>query len=110
MSRIEKLRRRLQQDEAELLATVIPVLQTVARGRNTALFVTIDGIPTAAGAPILNKAREILRLAAQLDEPTSELVADVVVRAFDHANDNTNEHRLGPIRLAEQVLEQLKRR
>lgn len=110
MSRTEKLWRRLRQEETQLLDTVIPELQIVARGRNTGLFVTRDGVPTAAGAPILNKAQEILRLAAQLGEPSSGLVADVIVRAFEHANDRANEHRLGPIRLAQELLKQLESR
>jgi len=98
------------QEDAELLATALPVLQAVAGGRNTAFFVLHDGAPTAAGAAIFNKANEILRLASQVGDPSSGLVADAIARAFEHANDTTNAHRLGPIRLAQQLLEQLESR
>jgi hypothetical protein len=79
----------------------------VADGRNTMLFTTIDGVPTTAGEPLLTRAQRIVALADQVGEPRSELVAAAVLQAFEVANDRTDEHRLGPIRLAQELLKQL---
>ncbi|MBV9496337.1 MAG: hypothetical protein JOZ54_18960 [Acidobacteria bacterium] len=107
MARREKLHARLRAEEGELRTLFIGQLRTVAGGRNTTFFTTIDGVPTAAGEPVLTRARRILDLAAQLDQPPLDLVATRVVRAFEVANDRDNEHRLGPIRLAQELLKQL---
>lgn len=55
---------------------------------------------------ILLLGDEILRLREQLDEPPSELVLSLH-RACEEANDYSNEHRLGPIRLAQRLLVEL---
>ena len=107
VSRREKLYARLRQEETELRHTLLANLRAVANGRNTLFFTTIDGIPTAAGEPVLTRAREIVNLARQLGEPESELVATIVIGAFEQANDRDNEHRLGPIRLAQDLLKRL---
>lgn len=107
MSRHDKLYARLRSEEAELRMLWIANLRTVASGRNTMFFTTIGGAATAAGEPVLARARRILDLATQVGEPHSELLAAIVLQAFEVANDRTNEHRLGPIRLAQELLKQL---
>ena len=107
MSRREKLHSRLRSEEAELRTLLLMNLRMVASGRNTMFFITIDGEPTAAGKPVLTLARRIIDLADQVGEPHSELVAAAVLHAFQVANDGTNEQRLGPIRLAQELLKQL---
>ena len=107
MSRREKLYARLRSEEAELRVLFVANLRMVASGRSTMFFTTIDGAPTAAGEPMLTRARAILDLATQAGEPHVDLLAAVVIQAVEGANDRTNEHRLGPIRLAQQLLKQL---
>jgi hypothetical protein len=107
MSRHEKLYARLRLEEADLRMQLVANLRRVASGRNTMFFTTIDGAPTAAGEPVLTLARRILDLATQVGEPHSGLLAAIVLQAFEVANDRTNEHRLGPIRLAQELLKQL---
>jgi hypothetical protein len=71
------------------------------------LFTTIDGVPTTTGEPLLTRARRVVELADQVGEPLTELVAPTILQAFVVANDHTDEHRLGPIRLAQELLKQL---
>jgi hypothetical protein len=107
VSRDGKLYRRLVQGDAELREIAIPLLRAVAAGRGTGLFVVYRGRPSAEAAPMVNQAQEILKLATQLGEPPGNLVAYLILRAFEHANDTSGQHRLGPIRLARSLLEQL---
>jgi hypothetical protein len=107
MSRREKLYARLRSEETELRTLLAANLRMVASGRNTMFFTTIGGVATAAGEPVLTRARGIIDLANQVGEPHSELLAAAVLAAFEAANDRTNEHRLGPIRLAQELLKQL---
>jgi hypothetical protein len=72
------------------------------------LFTTTDGVATTAGEPLLTRAQRIVELADQVGEPRSELVAAAVLHAFEVANDRGDEHRLGPIRLAQELLKQLR--
>jgi hypothetical protein len=44
---------------------------------------------------------------AVADGESSALAAFKIALAFEEANDLTNEHRLGPIRLAERLLREL---
>lgn len=107
MSRRDKLYARLRSEEAKLRVLFVANLRIVARGRSTMFFTTIDGAPVAAGAPVLVLARRILELATQICEPHSDLLASLVVQTFEDANDRSDEHRLGPIRLAQELLKQL---
>ena len=107
VSRREKLQVRLAMEEEDLRQTLIPILRSIAAGRNTGFFDMGSGKPTVLAEPILVKARDILELATQLGEPNTDLVAAAVLRAFEHANDRTNEHRLGPIRLARRLIEEV---
>jgi hypothetical protein len=107
MSRREKLHARLRAEEAEDRTLLVANLRMVAGGRNTMFFSTVDGLSTTAGKLVLTRARAIIDLASQIGEADSDLVAAVVLHAFRVANDHTNEHRLGPIRLAQELLKQL---
>src|SRR6188508_14419 len=74
MTRIEKLYARLEREDAELLALVVPALRTVVSGWNTGFFTIREGVPVGSGAPIFERARDILALAIQLDESKGGLV------------------------------------
>lgn len=97
--RHESRRHSLLQADAELRTSIIPVLQQIASGRNTGFFMQRD-------APYWAEARRIGHEAAAIGE-SSNLAAFAVAAAFEEANDLSNEHRLGPIRLAEKLLREL---
>ena len=107
MSRVGKLYARLEREEAELLELVVPALRSVANGWATGFFAMQDDVPVGSGAAIFGRAQDILALATRLGEPKENLVAETIVRSFEHANDITNEQRLGPIRLSQQLLDKL---
>jgi hypothetical protein len=110
MTRIENLYARLEREDAELLELVVPALRTVVSGWSTGFFTMRKDVPVGSGAPMFEKAQNILALATQLGEPKDGLVAEAVMGSFEHANDITNEQRLGPIRLAERLLHELESR
>ena len=114
MSRTQKLYAWLDRLEAELREMLIPALREVAGGRNTLFFITKHNNPWPAlrggspqGTEIFERAGEILSLARRLGVDTSALLASKVVAAFEGANDLDNENRLGPIRLAQQLLAEI---
>ena len=97
--RHESRRDSLLQADRELRRSIIPVLQQVAGRRNTGLFMQRDATYWA-------EARRIRNEAAAIGE-SSNLAALAIAAAFEEANDLSNEHRLGPIRLAERLLREL---
>jgi len=96
--------------DAELGERLIPELRVVAGGRNTSFFTTEQTNPWAkaswskSGSHVLSSAQAILREARLLEADSSGLVAAAVVAAFTAANDLAQEQRLGPIRLAQELL------
>lgn len=97
--RHEAQRESLLQADDELRRSIIPVLQQVAARRNTGFFMQEQ-------SEFWAEARRITKEAVANGE-SSDLAAFVIASAFEEANDLANEHRLGPIRLAERVLQQL---
>ncbi|MCU1229145.1 MAG: hypothetical protein JWO97_2029, partial [Acidobacteria bacterium] len=110
MSRREKLLANLDREEAELRVLLIPKLRDVAEARTTGLFVTelnnpwSEVRPSKDGTEILAKARDILRMAENLDVEARDLLATKVMESFEGATDLTDKQRLGPIRLARKLL------
>jgi len=113
VSRLQKQYERLQSLDDELRALTIEALRQVERGFNTDFFIADYNNPWRAIRPsaqsndIVNRAREIMRLAEMLSESTAGLAASVILKCFDGANDLSNPHRLGPIRLASSLREKL---
>lgn len=103
MSRRDKERRRVLDAERELRDRLLAHLRVVAAGRNTAFFETEERWASPDGIAILAEARRIERLAAQNGEEAP--VAAMVIDAFRRAQDKDDHHRLGPIRLAQALLE-----
>ena len=89
------------------------LLREVAAGRNTHLFVAEQTNPwpeigsSPDGTDLLRRAEAVVELAQRLGEDLSALAAPRLLRAFQGANDLTNPHRLGPIRLASSLLAEL---
>jgi hypothetical protein len=114
-AREEKRRRALSAAVDDFRARLIPLLKAVSEGRNTGFFVTERNNPWSEvpcspdGSEILNRAAWILEEAEQLGNDDGSLCAGKVVKAFRVANDLSNPHRLGPIRLAQQLLAELTR-
>ncbi|HEU4888073.1 MAG TPA: hypothetical protein VFV49_09320 [Thermoanaerobaculia bacterium] len=109
----EKLFAQLEADDAELRRDFIAHLEVVAGGRNTWFFVVepVSGTglpPSPDGTAILGRARDIVARAEHLQIDPAGLVAPFVEAAFASANDRSNEHRLGPIRHAQRLLEELR--
>ena len=114
MSRIDQQYRRLDGLDRELKNLTIAALREVAEGRNTSLFVTETNCPwpelrrgSPVGNEIVARAREVIQLASDIGADTSGLAATTILRVFSSANDLENPHRLGPIRLASALLEEL---
>ena len=114
MKRRQQLYAKLDNAEAELRAVLLPALEEVAAGRDTMLFITKYNNPwpelrngSAAGNKIVQRARVIVTLAQQLGADTSDLLASKVLASFEAANDLKNANRVGPIRLAQQLLAEM---
>ena len=104
---------RLAALDGELRERAVALLRHVAAGRGTDLFVTAktnpwpEARPSPEGTELVERAEEIVGLAQRLGEDLASLVAPRLLRAFRAANDLSNPHRLGPIRLAAALLEEL---
>lgn len=89
------------------------LLREVAGGKNTRLFVAEQTNPwpdigsSPDGTDLLRRAEAVVELAQRLGEDLSSLAAPGLLRAFQRANDLTNPHRLGPVRLASSLLAEL---
>lgn len=93
----------------------MPLLKAVSEGRNTGFFVTGQNNPwtevscSRDGSEILSRATSIVEEAKRLGEVEASLYAVRVIEAFQVANDLSKPQRLGPIRLAQQLLAELTR-
>jgi hypothetical protein len=112
-AREEKRRRALLATIDDFCARVIPLVQAVGEGRNTGFFTTEQNNPwgerscSREGSEILGTATWIVEEAELLGKPEVSAVAAKVVEAFRVANDLSKPHRLGPIRLAQQLLSEI---
>jgi hypothetical protein len=115
MSRRDKQFHPMDRLDHDLRVSAVAALREVAEGRSTSLFVTdttnpwpeLRGKASPAGNDIVERAREILRLATEIGADNSKLAATKILRVFTAANDLANANRLGPIRLAASLLEEL---
>ena len=106
MNRREKEYQKLVLAERELRDSIVLQLPKVASGFSTGFF-TIEGHwASKEGIAILARARDVSEHAERLGLESA--VATEIISAFDHANDMNDEHRLGPIRLAETLLERIR--
>jgi hypothetical protein len=107
--RVEKAITQLRIAESDLRAEWITALREVAAGGNTLFFAVGDiGYGRPLQEPdILIKARDVAAMADHLGATSPESVAPQIIRAFAVANARANEHRLGPIRLAQTLLDEL---
>jgi hypothetical protein len=96
--RNESRREALLRADEELRTSITPVLQRVANRHETDFLMRQD-------SEFWSEARRIKDAVAVGDD--RELAAFKIVSAFEEANDLSNEHRLGPIRLAERLLREL---
>ena len=92
----------------------VMLLEAVSEGRNTGFFTTEQnnpwgGVPCSRdGAEILSTATWIVEEAERLGESETATAASKVIEAFRVANDLSKPHRLGPMRLAQQLLAEIK--
>ena len=105
MSRRDNQRQRLLQAERDLRDRLLPHLRAVAAGHDTGFFETEEPWASPDGIAILAEARRIEQLAARVGETAP--MAAMIVRAFQRAQDRSDHHRLGPIRLAQELCDQL---
>jgi hypothetical protein len=116
VSRDQRQWGRLLAIEAELRQRLIGELEIVARGYNTTFFCTREFIPPEWPPGTLSETAEelsalalqALRLRESLREPIENSVGDIFRQALREANDLTNQHRLGPIRHAQWLLDVLR--
>ena len=105
VNRREKQLRKLFDAERELRKTTLARLLDVSAGHDTMFFFTSSRWSSPNGAEILRKAHELRRCAEALGEQTP--LATDIINAFQHANDESDHQRLGPIRLAETLLRRI---
>lgn len=113
MPKREKWFAQLEADDAELRRDFVAHLEVVAGGRNTWFFMVepVPGTglpPSADGTAILHRARDLVARAERLQVDPATLIAPVVDAAFASINDVSNEQRLGPIRHAQRLLDELR--
>jgi hypothetical protein len=116
MSRREKLRHRLDTVEAELRARLLEELQRVASGRNTLFFATREfnslDLPAHLLPPESAQIYELVATAGSLRRSlglsTQGTLGHLFLEALRRANDLADEHRLGPIRLTQELLESVR--
>jgi hypothetical protein len=116
MSRNEKQAERLAVLESDLRSRLITELENVAKGKNTLFFVTAEfnphGLPEhmlARGtAELSDLASEALELSVLLDDPGGAPVAALFRRYLARANNLADHHRPGPVRLAQEMIDELK--
>ncbi len=116
MSRNEKMAERLAALESDLRSRLMRELESVAGGKNTLFFVTAEFNPhdlpehmLARGtAELSDLASEALELSVMLDDSGAAPVAALFRRYLARANNLSDHHRLGPARLAQEMLDELK--
>jgi hypothetical protein len=112
-TREEKHRRALLSTIEDLRVRMLPLLQAISEGRNTGFFTTEQNNPwgtkscSREGSEILTTAKWVVAEAKRLGESEAATLAAKTVEAFQLANDLSKPHRLGPIRLAQQLLAQI---
>jgi hypothetical protein len=113
LTRIEKRKRALLVTIDDFLSRVMPLLKAVSEGRNTGFFTTEQNNPwgrvscSREGSEILATATWIVEEAERLSESEAATTASKVIEAFRVANDLNEPHRLGPIRLGQQLLAEI---
>lgn len=101
--------------ETDLHSRLIAELRNVAAGRSTFFFTSPEynqcDLPRhmlpVGTADLLAMAVEALRLREELGEPSEGTVGAILQDALRRANDTSNHNRLGPIRLAQELLTRL---
>ena len=106
---------RLAYVEADLMRLLLQHLPTVAAGRDTRFFITVEFNPFAlpvstVGQELTELALEALALRSTLGDPAEESVAQLLRTALEESADVDNHHRLGPARLAARLLSSLRDR
>ena len=104
--------RELAAIERELLDTLRRLLPQQAAGRCSTLFMNSRDSPQLGGFPEAEALLELATAAARIREqcglPLDEGPGAMYMKASREANDERNEHRLGPKRQAERLLADLK--
>lgn len=116
MSRREKQEDRLAALERQLHSRLTTELEIVAAGKNTLFFTTAEFNPhqlnehmlPADTAELYELASEAMDLCATLGDPQGAPVAALFRRYIERANNLADHHRLGPARLAREMLDELK--
>jgi len=112
MTVADKNRARLAVLEADLWTRLTAELRNVAAGRNTLFFSASEYnahslpahmLPTGTGE-ILAMAADALNLRNELGEPCEDTVGALFLDALKRANDTSNHNRIGPRRLAKDLL------
>jgi|GEM_PF-2122974 len=113
MKPTEKLLSNLARLDDELRQETMAALRPVAGGRNTDLFTTAstnpwpEVRPSVKGTELYDRAKEIFQAAVELRVSTEGFASGKIISAFQKANDLSNHNRLGPIRLAVELLSDL---
>jgi hypothetical protein len=118
VSRREKQHGQLAELEADLWRRLEVALERVAQGQNSLFFHTREFNPHDLADHMLPKeseelsaaASEALRLREFLGEPVEGSVGLAFRRALHRATDLADHHRLGPARMAEELLAELRLR
>jgi hypothetical protein len=118
VSRREKQRGQLTELEADLQRRLEVALERVAQGQNSLFFQTREFNPHNLADHMLPKesqelcdaASEALSLREFLGEPVEGSVAFSFRRALQRATDLADHHRPGPVRMAEELLAELRLR
>jgi hypothetical protein len=105
----------LCQLEKELTERLRTELNTVSSGVNTLFFFTAEYDPhefpehylSRASGELLGIARETIKLRKQLSMPVERCVGRLFESACREHSDLGNPHRLGPIRLAERLMNEI---
>jgi len=116
MSRKEKLGRRLGAVETELRKLLHTALTEQVAGRRSLVFVNEQFNPSdlreswldPVAAELLKLSLEAQDLRAQLGHAADEGPAFLYLEACHRGADPSNPHELGPIRLAQELLERLR--
>jgi hypothetical protein len=112
----EKQTRLLAELEAELLSRLVIELERVARGENTAFFMTEELNPfslpdhrlPSVTRELSELADEAIRLREGLQLPTEGSVGLLFQQALRRASNAEDAQRLGPIRIAASLLTKLR--
>jgi hypothetical protein len=116
VSRVEKQLRRLVSMEADFVRRLEAELEGVARGENTSFFETPELNPhdfpphafSKVAMDLSEVAAETLRLRELLGMPAEDSPAALLHDAQRRSADLGDPHRLGPIRMAKELLKKLR--